>query len=112
MLMRVTPPGAAGRKLTGPQLALLGFLAGENECPGSVRWSTYAALIERGLIERGEFSRRYYVTDLGHRRLAHLRASINVTNSAVGPEPIQPAEPKGRGNSSRHGRGPRRDRHV
>jgi hypothetical protein len=34
----------------------------------------YAALIGRGLIERGETSRRYYVTELGHHELAHFEA--------------------------------------
>jgi hypothetical protein len=62
------------RTLTVPQFELLGFLAGERECPNSVRPSRYAVLSSRGLIERGESSRRFYVTGLGHRELDHLQA--------------------------------------
>jgi hypothetical protein len=69
------------RALTGPQLELLGFLAGERECPNSVRPSMYAALLGLGLIERGEACRRFYVTELGHRELTHLhRAQCRTTH--------------------------------
>lgn len=61
-----------GLGLTGPQVDLLSFLAGERDCPKSVRPSMFTALLGRGMIERGEANRRYYVTELGHRELAQI----------------------------------------
>ena len=39
----------------------------------SVRPSMYTALLDGGLIERGEASRRFYVTELGHHELVQVR---------------------------------------